>query len=233
MRPLAPAAYVAAVASGRWAVTLAGMTYRLYGELGSGSGIIEAAFAVLGVAHETQSVSLESGQQRGDDYARLNPQRKLPTLVTPAGEVLTESAAILLVLDERHPEARLLPPPGTPERAQALRWLVFLAAEVYPIVEIYDYPERFAPGAELADGMRDVARRIWRERWSVIERQVAGDPWLLPSGFCFTDVYIAALSRWVQPREWRPAHIPRVEAIAAAVAARPVIGPIWSRHYAR
>jgi glutathione S-transferase len=209
------------------------MTYRLYGELGSGSGIIEAALGVLGIEHEMHDVSLESGKQRSDEYARLNPQRKLPTLVTPAGEVVTESAAILLMLDERHPEARLLPPLGTPERAQALRWLLFLAAEVYPIVEIYDYPERFAPAPELAGAMREVARRIWSERWLVIERQVAGDPWLLPAGFCFTDVYIAALSRWVQQKDWRVAHTPRVEAIAAAVAARPVVGPIWCRNYAR
>jgi GST-like protein len=207
------------------------MTYILYGELGSGAGIVESALASLGVAYELRQVSLDAQQQRSEEYARLNPQRKLPTLITPDGETLTESAAILLVLDERHSTQGMFPPPGTRERAQALRWLLFLAAELYPLVEMNDYPERFAATASAE--LRERVRQIWRERWLVIEAQIAGDPWLLKSGFCFTDVYLASLSRWAQQDAWRPSHIPRVERIAAAVASRPVLGPIWRRHFAR
>lgn len=207
------------------------MSYRLYGELGSGAGIVELALASLGVEYELHEVSLERGQQRSEEYARLNPQRKLPTLLTPAGEVLTESAAIVIVLDERHPAAGLLPATGTPERAQALRWLLFLAAELYPIVEINDYPERFAPEGVAAGAVREQARRIWRERWLILEGQIQGDPWLLPSGFCFTDVYLAALSRWAQQGDFRRRQTPRVERIADAVAARPALAPVWRRHY--
>lgn len=208
------------------------MVYRLYGEQGSGAGIVEVALAAAGVPYEWHDVSLEKSEQRSEAYARLNPQRKLPTLLTPAGETLTESAAILLILDERHPGARLFPRQLTPERAQALRWLVFLAAELYPLVEISDYPERFTPEGGQAPAVRELARSIWRERWLVVEAQVAGDPWLLPTGFCFTDVYIAALSRWCHQQLWRPRHLPRVEKLAAAVAAQPVIGDVWRKHFA-
>lgn len=207
------------------------MAYRLFGELGSGAGIVEMALASLGVDYELHEVSLARGQQRSEEYARLNPQRKLPTLLTPSGEILTESAAIVIVLDERHPAAALLPATGSPERAQALRWLLFLASELYPIVEINDYPERFAPEGVAADAVREQARRIWRERWLTLEAQIQGDPWLLPSGFCFTDVYLAAVSRWAQQADFRRAQTPRVERIAEAVAARPVLAPVWRRHY--
>jgi glutathione S-transferase len=207
------------------------MSYRLYGELGSGAGIVELALASVGVDYELHEVSLGRGQQRSEEYARLNPQRKLPTLLTPSGEILTESAAIVIVLDERHPAAALLPPIATPERAQALRWLLFLASELYPIVEINDYPERFAPEGVPSDAVRERARGIWRERWLTLEHQIQGDPWLLRSGFCFTDVYLAALSRWAQQGDFRRSQTPRVERIAEAVAARPVLAPIWRRHY--
>jgi glutathione S-transferase len=209
------------------------MAYRLYGERGSGAGIVEVALAAAGVPYEWQEVSLEKSEHRSDAYARLNPQRKLPTLITPAGETLTESAAILLILDERHPGARLLPLARTPERAQALRWLLFLASELYPIIEISDYPERFTPDGGNAPAVRELARNIWRERWLILENQIAGDPWLLSSGFCFTDVYLAALSRWGQHELWRPEHLPRVEKLAAAVAAQPVIGDVWRKHFAQ
>jgi GST-like protein len=209
------------------------MTYQLYGEVGSGAGIVEVALAALGVPYSWHDVSLEQGQQRSDSYAKLNPQRKLPTLITPEGETLTESAAVLIVLDERHPKAGLFPAPGSPSRAQALRWLVFLAAELYPIIEINDYPERFVPEGASVEGIHARARGIWRERLLLLEKQISGDPWLLASGFCFTDVYLAALSRWAQQGDWRPSHVPRIEALAAAVAARPIIGPVWQRHFQR
>lgn len=207
------------------------MRYQLFGSNGSGSGIVEMALAEIGVDYELHEVTLQKEQQRSSDYARLNPQRKIPTLITPEGETLTESSAIVLVLDERHPEARLLPARGAPARAQALRWLAFLAAELYPIIEIVDYPERFAPDAAAAPGVREVAQQIWRERWLVLEHAISGSPWLLPSGFCWTDVYLAVLSRWTVPAEWRAQHLPKAERIARAVAERERIAAVWQRHH--
>jgi len=209
------------------------MTYQLYGEDGSGSGIVEMALARIGVPYQLHQVSLGAEQQRGRAYASLNPQRKLPTLVTPAGEVLTESAAIVLVLDERHPEAALFPARGTPERAQALRWLLFLAAELYPLVEIVDYPDRFAPEPGVASALREVARRLWRERWLLVEGAISGKPWLLPTGLCCTDVYLGVLSRWAQSDVWRATQLPKANAIARALAEDPRIGPVWRRHHER
>lgn len=194
---------------------------------------MEVALAAVGAPYELRVVALDKSEQRSEAYARLNPQRKLPTLVTPAGETLTEAAAILLTLDERHPGARLFPLARTPERAQALRWLAFAAAELYPIIEIVDYPERFTPHGGNAPAVRELARGIWRERWQVLEAHVAGEPWLLSSGFCFTDVYIAALSRWSFEPTWRAEHLPRIEKLAAAVATQPTLGEVWRKHYAR
>jgi len=206
------------------------MHYQLYGQNGSGSGIVEMALAEIGANYQLHDVVLETNQQRSSEYARVNPQRKLPTLITPAGETLTESAAIVLVLDERHPEARLLPERGSPARAQALRWLLFLSSELYPIVEINDYPERFAPDAS-APAVREMARGIWRERWLLVEAAVAGKPWLLANGFSWTDVYLAVLSRWAQQDAWRTQHLPKVGAITAAVAGRERIAAVWQRHH--
>ena len=205
------------------------MTYILYGHRRSGSLAVEMALAEIGADYQVRDVDLEAEAQRDDRYASVNPQRKVPALVTLSGETLTESVAILLTLDQRHPEAELLPK-DTGERAQALRWLLFVATEIYPLVEINDYPERFSPTPETATGLRDVARSIWRERWLLIEREIAGNPYLLSSGFCLTDLYIAVVSRWAQQDSWRPENLPKVEKLTAAVAARSATAPVWSRH---
>lgn len=206
------------------------MAYTLYGDKCSGSCIIEAALAEIGVDFLLEDIDLGADEQRGSEYAKINPQRKLPSLTTPEGEVLTESVAILLTLMERHPDHELLPTdPG--ERAKALRWLVYVAAELYPIVEINDYPERFTPDTACTEGVRERAQEIWRERWLFVEGNVSGEPWLLNSGFCVTDIYIAVVSRWAQQGKWRPSHIPRIEALTAGVAIRSAIAPVWARHF--
>ena len=44
---------------------------------------------------------------------------------------MTESAAIALYLADKYPQAELAPAPNAPERAAYLRWLVYLAANIY------------------------------------------------------------------------------------------------------
>ena len=213
------------------------MTYLLYGANGSGSCTVECALAEIGADYETRNVDLRTGEQRNSEYAAVNVQRKVPSLVLDNGDLLTESVAILLTLDERHPQAKLLPPIGSTARVHAIRWLLFVATEIYPIVEINDYPERFTPDADGAkggqgtDSVRELAREIWRTRWRVVEEHLAGDPFMLSEGFCLTDIYIAVVSRWAQQDQWRPANLPRVESLTAAVAARPRLAPIWQRHF--
>ncbi len=208
------------------------MSYTLYGSRRSGSVIVEMALSEIGAPYEFHEVDLKSDRQREADYAAVNPQRKLPALIFPTGETMTESVAIALALDRRHPEAKLLPPTDSADFLQALRWLTFVATEIYPIVEINDYPERFvADPAGDPDIVRENARRIWRDRWSIVEDNVAGSPYLLPGGFCLADIYIAVVSRWAQQEEWRPIHIPKVERIAAAVAARAACAPVWARNF--
>ena len=92
-----------------------------------------------------------------------------------------------------------------------------MASEIYPFVEIVDYPARFAPEGAAADALREVARQRVRERLLLIERVMAG-PFLLPGGFSLLDIYAAMFSRWSVGGEWRRANLPRLTALAAAVS---------------
>ena len=132
------------------------MSYIPYGHRRSGSLAVELALAEIGADYEIWDIDFEAEAQRDDTYRAVNPQRKIPALVTPTGETLTESVAIFLTLEARHPDPGLLPQDQA-ARAQELRWLLFVATEIYPMVEIKDYPERFAPNPNVAPGVREVA----------------------------------------------------------------------------
>ncbi len=211
------------------------MNYVIYGDPGSGAFSTEAALAEVGGAYEFHAVSLEKNEQKSPEFLAINPAGKMPALKLPGGEIVTESAAILLTIAERFPESGLLPPPASFARAQALRWIVYLAAEVYPMVEISDYPERFAPAGEAAEALREQAKARIRERLLALETAVTG-PWLLETGFSAADIYIANFSRWRNSigADWlKQDHIPKIMVLADAVSQRPKIAPVWKRHFPR
>lgn len=206
--------------------------YTLYGDKGSGAFCVEAALAEIGAEYRFEIISLDKNEQRGAAYRATNPSGKIPALKLPSGEVLTESAALLLTLAERHPEANLLPPPGSVARAEAYRWLAFMIAEIYPMVEISDYPERFVlPGTE-AEALREKAKQRIRERLQTVAQAIAG-PWFLPTGFSAVDIYAVMFSRWRGSvgKEWLQANIPEIHALARRVFERPKIQPVWKKHF--
>jgi glutathione S-transferase len=206
------------------------MSYQLYGDLGSGAFSAEAALAEAGAPYSFEIVSLDRNEQKQPSFLAINPSGKVPALRLPEGEIVTESAAILLTLADHFPQAGLLPPHGGKDRAQAYRWLAFMAGEIYPIVEIVDYPERFAP--EGAAALQDQARQRIRERVLIVERMIHG-PYFLAHGFSLLDIYAAMFSRWSLEAAWKAANLPKLLALAEAVSQRPGIAPVWRRHFNR
>ena len=205
------------------------MSYELYGDYGSGATIIELAMAEMGIAYEFHLVDLGSEQQRQAEFLRLNPAGKVPAVITPEGELLTESLAILLTLVDRFGGRGLLPAEPV-ARASAMRWLCFMATELYPVIEIIDYPERF-DASENPEGVRAVAVDKWRRRWMLVEQAAIADPWFLGEDFSVVDIYAAVVSRWAHQAQWRPVNLPKIEAIAVGLAARPALAGIWRRSF--
>jgi len=202
----------------------------LYGDLGSGAFSAEAALAETGAPYSFTKVLLEKNEQRAPAFLAINPSGKVPALRLPEGEVITESAAILLTLADHFPQSGLLPPAASNERARAYRWLAFMAGEIYPIVEIVDYPERFAPEGEAAQALRAKARDRIRARILLIERVIQA-PYFLAGGFSLLDIYAAMFSRWSLEADWKRENLPRLLALAETVSQRPAIAPVWQRHF--
>lgn len=209
------------------------MSYTIYGDPGSGAFSTEAALAEAGAEYDFHTISLEKNEQKAAEFLAINPSGKMPALKLPGGEIVTESAAILLAIADRFPDSDLLPPHASLARAEALRWIVYLASEIYPMVEISDYPARFAPEGEQAAALKEKVQERIRERLLILEKNVAG-PWLLSTGFSAADIYAAMFTRWRNTigREWLAAgHIPKLMTLAEAVGARPRIAPVWTRHF--
>ncbi|HSZ73652.1 MAG TPA: glutathione S-transferase family protein [Rhizomicrobium sp.] len=206
------------------------MGYVIYGDKGSGAFSVEAALAEAGADYEFKTISLEKNEQKSPEFLAINPSGKMPALKSPDGGIVTESLAILLTVADWHPDAGLLPPPKSDARAQCYRWLAFMASEIYPMVEIVDYPQRFAPEGSDPKELLTKARDRVRERILIIENAIAG-LWLLPSGFCAADIYAVMFSRWSVGKDWRAKNLPKLVAMAEALAQRPRLASVWQKHF--
>lgn len=206
------------------------MSWIIYGDKGSGAFAAEAALAEAGAEYEFRKISLAKDEQRGPEYLAINPSGKIPALKLPEGGLLTETLAMLLTIAERFPDAQLLPPSASFARAEAYRWMAFMASEIYPMVEIEDYPERFAPQGLESAALKDKAIDRIRKHLLILESAVAG-PWLLANGFSLADIYVAMFVRWSAAHNWRDEHVPRLCAIMKKLAERPRTGPVWQRYF--
>ena len=93
---------------------------------------VRIALNLKGITVEHAFRHLRKGEQSTPDYAALNPQKLVPTMVLDSGEVLTQSLAILEYLEETHPEPPILPkdPVG---RARVRSLALISAADIHPI----------------------------------------------------------------------------------------------------
>src|SRR5258708_26088523 len=92
--------------------------YTLYYPPGTASMAVHLALLETGVPYQLELVDFSARQQRSAAYLRLNPLGRVPTLLID-GQPYAESGALLMIIADRHPQARLAPPPS---RAQHLSW---------------------------------------------------------------------------------------------------------------
>lgn len=213
------------------------MTYAVYGAAGSGSVPVEATLTLLGLPFTVIEAPTWEGEAERDKVAPVNPMRQLPALVTPEGEVLTESAAILIWLADRHhpgrrAEAGLAPRPDDPMRGRFLRWMCFVPASIYSMYWVRDAPARLA-GEDSEAQARILKRTEDRilECWAVMDGQIAPGRFLLGETLTVLDLYVATVSRWGPRRRRFYEAAPRMAEVVRRVDALPELRDFWAARY--
>ena len=95
---------------------------------------VRIALNFKGIAYETKSIHLikDGGHNKRPEFRAVNPQMRVPVLVTPAGNVLIQSLAIIEYLEETHPEPALLPKDPI-ARAKVRGLAELIACDIHPL----------------------------------------------------------------------------------------------------
>ena len=201
-------------------------SYKLYWRAGSGSMVTEAALRMAGTDYILVDVPTKA-EQRGDTFRAINPAGKIPILITPDGQTIFESMAILLVLDERHKQAGLLPAYGTSDRAIALQWLAFLSSSTYPAALRFYYPHRFTTDKtpDAISAVKAAGANALDADCAIVAAALKG-PFLLGETLSITDVYLAMIADWHEPAM----DIPAIQTLKTAMLKNAAVKAAWDNH---
>lgn len=208
--------------------------YTLYGKKGSGSASVEAALTIIGAPFRIVETASWERNDAYDDLLKVNPLGQIPTLVLEDGSALSESAAIHIHLADAHPDAHWLPA-GASARAQAIRGLVFIAANCYPMITVIDYPERFV--SDLGDDealqkrVRAGTRKTMHKHWEMFADLFPARPFLNGEHLGAPDLYAAVVSKWSGTRAHVAGARPAFHALLQRIEADLRVAAVFARHW--
>ncbi len=188
---------------------------KLFFAAGACSLASHIALEEAGATYETERVDLSKGQQRSPEYLRVNPEGRVPALVTDRG-VLTQSPAILAFIAQSFPEAGLAPLDDPFAFADMQAFNVWLTSHVHIAYAHVFRPARFGDEAA-AEAMKVKALETLSESFArVAERLGDGRAWV-HGGFTISDPYLYVFERWagrvgVALPEAAQAHMRRLDA---------------------
>ena len=173
------------------------MDYRLYYSPGAASMAVHWMLIEMGIPFDVQLVDIDAGNQRNPEYLRLNPAGRVPTLVVD-GTPRHESAALLMLLAERHPEAALAPAPGSADRAAWLERMIYLANTLLPAMRDWFYADVDGEPAG-AEAVQALARRRIEDACDQLNADLAdGRDYLVGGKLSAVDFLAVVVMRWTR-----------------------------------
>jgi glutathione S-transferase len=170
-----------------------------------------------GIELRLQKVDLKTKTISADgDFFAINPKGYVPTLQLDDGEILTEGPAIVQYLADLKPEKGLAPPAGTMPRYHLQEWLGFINSELHKTSSPLFRPD--TPAETRAE-----RQAYLNKRYGLVEKQLAGQPYLLGDRFTAADAYLFTVTNWAAPVKFDLSPFPNIRAFQERVAARPAV----------
>ncbi|HYD69703.1 glutathione transferase GstA [Azospirillum sp.] len=188
---------------------------KLYMKPGACSLAPHIALREAGLAFDLVKVDLATKKtEDGGDFLAVNPKGQVPTLAFDDGDVLTENAVILQYIADQAPQAGLLPEGGSAARYRVLEWLNFIATELHK-----GFSPLFRPTTP--DAYKATVKETLAAKLAVLDRRLAGVPFLAGDRFTVADVYAFVVVCWAKPMGIELSPWPNLAAYMGRLAERP------------
>ncbi|HUK07408.1 MAG TPA: glutathione S-transferase family protein [Stellaceae bacterium] len=205
--------------------------YTVYGSPGSGSVPVEAALTLIGAPYEVIGETVLRDVSRNPGVFKVNPLGQVPALVLPGGEVMTESAAILIWLADHYPTAGLAPRPSDERRSAFLRWMAYVSSAIYGLAWVRGDPMRLVSDKGQVEVVLERIANRRADCWRWMDAQVRPGRFLLGDELGVLDLYVATVSRWSPHRNRFYREAPGMAEVVRHVDADPRLAKFWEARF--
>lgn len=205
--------------------------YKLYWAPGCGSFAPHVALNEVGAQHELIEVDLEANQHLTPDFLAVNPRAQVPALTLPDGTVMTESVAMMMHIADCHPRFGLMPPVGTAQRAEAYRWLVFCAVNLYEAGCRVSHPGYYTADPSGHRGVQEKSLNDLNDYWAMVNEAIDGGPFLFGETYTVVDICLLMIAQWHPDTDGLMRRLPKLASLCDTVRKRPSIAAIWDSNF--
>jgi len=187
------------------------------------------ALEELGLDYEVTWFNVHRPEEFPDDFLRLNPNARVPLLITPDGPIY-ESAATMMYLSERH-GGRFMPPVSDARRGRFLQWMFYLMSSFQPEVLIQFHAERYFPDDQsLQQALKSASLRELETLWRVIDDAFEPGPYFLGEDYSLCDMLFLMQAIWVENQPDDLARYPHALRMMQTAFARPAVRRVIAAH---
>lgn len=202
--------------------------YKLYTRPNTGGFVVEAALALACVPFDQIDVPKSASPDQA--FLAISPLNQVPVLILPDGSSMTESAAICILLAERHPEAGLAPAASSPARADFLRWMTFMSSVIYQADLRFYYAHRYTADPGGMEAVKKAAVAEMDRGFAILDAALEGRNWLVGDRLSLADIYLVMLVAWHPEIEKIRTTWPNIERLWAKLREHQVMRELNASH---
>jgi glutathione S-transferase len=167
---------------------------KLYGSKNSRSLRCAWALEEAGATYEYQRIWMMKGEGHSPAFKAINPAGKIPVL-TDGAMTLTESAAIVMYIADKFPDAGLMPT-NAAQRAEVFRWIFYVATEVEPHLWAIAQHRFALPEDKRVPAVEPTC--IWQLQRAlrVLEKSLTTRPFIAGDSFSAADILATHCITW-------------------------------------
>jgi glutathione S-transferase len=203
--------------------------YHLYAHKNSYAMTTQLLLEELGIDYDVTWFNVHKPEEFPDDFVRLNPNAKVPLLITPDGPIY-ESAATMMYLSEQH-DGQFMPAVNNPLRGPFLQWMFYLMSTFQPEVLIQFNSERYFPReVSMQQALKSASLRELETLWRIIDDALKPGPWFLGERYSLCDMLFLMQAIWVENQPAELAQFPNAVNMMRDAFKRPAVERVIAAH---
>lgn len=167
----------------------------IYGQAKSRTGRVIWAAEELGLPYELKVLNMRGGEHRQEPFLSINPAGKVPA-IQDGDFVLSESAAIVSYLADKHARMGLIPTPATQTRARHDQWMAFAINDLDPPLWAIFRQILFLPEEQRSQDIQKAGESDFARAAGVLSKHFERSPYALGDNFQVADIMISSILNW-------------------------------------